>query len=89
MGRHDMVWPAESRSKRSVFFVRWTSEGAAPKDRPPLFEGGVEVVGGAVACRPPSDLLVPRTQEPLDVRLSGRPPSAPRLHLARVRRYAR
>ncbi len=57
MGQHDMVWPAARPVEEVRVFARRTSEGAAPKDRPPLFfQGGVEVVHGAVApVIPPSD----------------------------------
>jgi hypothetical protein len=37
MGRHDMVWPVARLVEEVGVFARWTSEGAAPKDRPPLF----------------------------------------------------
>ena len=47
MGRHDMVWPVVRLVEEVSVFVRWTSEGAAPKDRPPLFsEGRIESWGG-------------------------------------------
>jgi hypothetical protein len=37
MGLYDMVWPAARPVEEVSVFARWTSEGAAPKDRPPLF----------------------------------------------------
>jgi len=37
MGRHEMVWPVARLVEEVIVFARWTSEGAAPKDRPPLF----------------------------------------------------
>jgi hypothetical protein len=37
MGRHDMVWPVARPVEGVSVFARWTSEGAAPKDRPLLF----------------------------------------------------
>jgi hypothetical protein len=37
MGRHDMVWPVARLVEEVSVVARWTSEGAAPKDRPPLF----------------------------------------------------
>src|SRR6266508_392831 len=53
MGRHDIAWPAARPVEEVSVFARLTSEGAAPKDRPPPFsEGRIEVVGGAVARRP-------------------------------------
>jgi hypothetical protein len=39
MGRHDIAWPAARPVEEVSVFARWTSEGAAPKDRPPLFSG--------------------------------------------------
>ena len=39
-----MVWPAARPVEGVSLFARWTSEGAAPKDRPPLFpEAGPKV----------------------------------------------
>jgi len=37
MGRHEMVWPVARPVEEVSVFERWTSEGAAPKDRPLLF----------------------------------------------------
>ena len=37
MGRHDMVWPVARPVEEVSVVARWTSEGAAPKDRPLLF----------------------------------------------------
>ena len=88
MGRHDMVWPAARPVEEVSVFARWTSEGAAPKDRPPLFfEGRIKVVGGAVApsSRPVISVTFPVCKGLLPFVCRARPPSAPRLHLARVR----
>jgi hypothetical protein len=81
-----MVWPVARPVEEVSVFARWTSEGAAPKDRPLLFsEGRMEVVGGAVARRPAPVIPVafPVCKGTLTFRLPGRPPSAPRPHLAR------
>jgi hypothetical protein len=73
MGRHDMVWPVARLVEEVSVFARWTSEGAAPKDRPPLFSGQDRSRGrGRRPLVPPGDLRdVPRMQETLDVRLPG------------------
>jgi hypothetical protein len=52
MGRYVMVWPAARPVEEVSVFARWTSEGAAPKDRPPLLYGGtIKVVGGPSLLR--------------------------------------
>jgi hypothetical protein len=57
MGRHDMVWPVARLVEEVSVFARWTSEGAAPKDRPPLFsEGRIGSRAGRRLVVPPGDL---------------------------------
>jgi hypothetical protein len=64
MGRHDMVWPAARPVEEVSVFARWTSEGAAPKDRPPLFSrAGSKSWAGRRPLVAPGDLRdVPRMQ---------------------------
>jgi len=46
MGERDIVWPVARLAEEVGVFASPTSEGAAPKDRPPLFlEGGIKSVG--------------------------------------------
>jgi hypothetical protein len=52
MGRHDMVWPVARLVEEVSVVALWTSEGAAPKDRPLLFRGRDRVVGGPSPRRP-------------------------------------
>ncbi len=54
MGRHDMVWPAARPVEEVSVSARWTSEGAAPKDRPPLFSraGSKSWAGRRPSSRP-------------------------------------
>ena len=44
MGRMEMVWPVAKPVEEVSVLARWTSERAAPKDRPPLFSGAEIVV---------------------------------------------
>jgi hypothetical protein len=82
--RHSVAGREAGRRGRCICAV--TSEGAAPKDRPPLFPRAGSKSWAGSPRRPPGDLRdVRRMQEPLDVRVPGRPPSSPRLHLVRVR----
>jgi hypothetical protein len=76
MGRHDTVWPVARPVEEVSVFARWTSEGAAPKDRPPLFSRAGSSRGrGRRPVVPPGDVRdVPLMQGTLDVRLPGRPP---------------
>jgi hypothetical protein len=53
MGRCDMVWPAARPVEEVSVFARWTSEGAAPKDRPLLFRGRDGSRGRGRRRRPP------------------------------------
>jgi hypothetical protein len=56
MGQNGMVWPAARLVEEVSVFARWTSEGAAPKDRPPLFSGAGSSRGeGSRAEERPSD----------------------------------
>jgi hypothetical protein len=82
-----MVWPVARLVEEVSVVARWTSEGAAPKDRPPLFpRAGSKSWAEPSPVVSPGDLRnVPRMRRTLDVRLPGWPSSAPRLHLARVR----
>ena len=38
-----MVWPVARPVEEVIVLARWTSERAAPKDRPPLFSGAAIV----------------------------------------------
>jgi hypothetical protein len=71
MGRHDTVWPVGRLVEEVSVFARWTSERAAPKDRPPLFSrAGMSRRRGRRAVVPHGDVRdVARMQGSLDVRL--------------------
>ena len=73
MGRYVMVWPAARPVEEFSVFARWTSEGAAPKDRPPLLSGANQSRGRAVApsLRPVISVTFPRMQGTLEARLPG------------------
>jgi hypothetical protein len=56
MGRYLMVWPAARPVEEVSVFARWTSEGAAPKDRPPLLSGAQSKSwAGRRSFAPPGD----------------------------------
>ena len=77
---------SRGRSKRSVYLHGGPLRGRPRRTALPFFRERDRSRGGPSPVVPPGDLRdVPHKHGALDVRLPCRPPSAPRLHLARVR----